>query len=85
MNKPVLVVTTHHVKEVEERIDQNYDARRNPSEAPFGRQALLAASDGADALFIAPVDRLDSEFFKSVSPSVKHTFENIVGEKSRLH
>jgi hypothetical protein len=35
MSKPVLVVTTHHVKEVEERIDQNYDARRNPNEAPF--------------------------------------------------
>jgi lactate dehydrogenase-like 2-hydroxyacid dehydrogenase len=71
MSKPVLVVTTHHVKEVEERIDQNYDARRNLNEAPFGRQALLAASDGADALFITPVDRLDSEFFKSVSPSVR--------------
>jgi lactate dehydrogenase-like 2-hydroxyacid dehydrogenase len=71
MSKPVLVVTTQHVKEVEERIDQNYDARRNPNEAPFGRQTLLAASDGADALFITPADRLDSEFFKSVSPSVK--------------
>ena len=71
MSKPVLVVTTHHVKEVEERIDQHYDARRNPNEAPFGRQALLAASDGADALFITPVDRLDAEFFKSVSPSVR--------------
>jgi lactate dehydrogenase-like 2-hydroxyacid dehydrogenase len=71
MNKPVLVVTTHHVREVEERIDQNYDARRNPNEVLFGQQALLAASDGADALFITPVDRLDSEFFKSVSPSVK--------------
>jgi lactate dehydrogenase-like 2-hydroxyacid dehydrogenase len=71
MSKPVLVVTTQHVKEVEERIDQNYDARRNPNEAPFGRQTLLAASDGADALFTTPADRLDSEFFKSVSPSVK--------------
>ena len=55
MNKPVLVVTTRHVKEVEERIDLNYDARRNPNEAPFGRQALVATSDGADALFITPV------------------------------
>ncbi len=71
MSKPVLVVTTRHLKEVEERIDRNYDARRNPNEAPFGRQALLASSDGADALFITPVDRLDSEFFKNVSPSVK--------------
>jgi lactate dehydrogenase-like 2-hydroxyacid dehydrogenase len=71
MSKPLLVVTTHHVKEVEERIDQNYDARRNPNQAPFSQQALLAASDGADALFITPVDRLDSEFFKNVSPSLK--------------
>jgi lactate dehydrogenase-like 2-hydroxyacid dehydrogenase len=71
MSRPVLVVTTHHVKEVEERIDQNYDARRNPNGAPFGQQALLAASDGADALFITPVDRLEAEFFRSVSPSVK--------------
>lgn len=71
MNKPVLVVTTRHVQKVEERIDQNYDARRNPNEAPFSQQTLLAASDGADALIITPVDRLDSEFFKSVSPSVK--------------
>jgi lactate dehydrogenase-like 2-hydroxyacid dehydrogenase len=71
MSKPVLVVTTWHVKEVEERIDRTYDARRNPNETPFSRQELLAASDGADALFITPVDRLDSDFFKSVSASVK--------------
>jgi lactate dehydrogenase-like 2-hydroxyacid dehydrogenase len=71
MSNPVLVVTTQHVKEVEERIDRSYDARRNPNQAPFGRPALLAASDGADALFITPADRLDSEFFKRVSPSVK--------------
>jgi lactate dehydrogenase-like 2-hydroxyacid dehydrogenase len=71
MSKPVLVVTTQHVQEVEDRINQNYDVRRNPNEAPFGRRALLAASDGADALFITPVDRLDAEFFKSLSASVK--------------
>jgi lactate dehydrogenase-like 2-hydroxyacid dehydrogenase len=71
MSKPILVVTTQHVKEVEERIDRNYDPRRNPNEAPFSRQSLLAASDGADALFITPVERLDSEFFKRVSPSVR--------------
>ena len=71
MGKPVLVVTTHHVKDVENRIDQDYDARRNPNEAPFSPQALLTASDGADALFITPVDRLDSEFFKSIASSVR--------------
>jgi lactate dehydrogenase-like 2-hydroxyacid dehydrogenase len=71
VTKPVLVVTTRYIEEVERRIDQNYDARRNPNETSFSRQALLAAADGADALFITPVDRLDSEFFKGVSPSVK--------------
>jgi lactate dehydrogenase-like 2-hydroxyacid dehydrogenase len=71
VSKPILVVSTHHVKEVEERIDQNYSPRRNPNETPFSRQALLVASDGADALFITPADRLDSEFFKNVSASVK--------------
>lgn len=71
MTKPVLVVTTRYIEEVERRIDQNYDARRNPNETSFSRRALLAAADGADALFITPVDRLDSEFFKGVSPSVK--------------
>jgi lactate dehydrogenase-like 2-hydroxyacid dehydrogenase len=71
MSKPVLVVTTQHVKEVEERIDRSYDSRRNPNEAPFSRQALLAEADGADALFITPVDRIDAEFFKRLPPSVK--------------
>jgi lactate dehydrogenase-like 2-hydroxyacid dehydrogenase len=71
MSKPIPVVTTQHVKEVEERIGRNYDSRRNPNEAPLSRQALLAASDGADAMFITPVDRLDAAFFKRLSPSVK--------------
>ncbi len=71
MKKPVLVVTTHYIQAVEERIDLNYDARRNPNEAPFSREALLRTSDGADALFITPADRLDAEFFNNVSPSVK--------------
>jgi hypothetical protein len=54
MKKPVLVVTTHYIQAVEERIDLNYDARRNPNDAPFSRKALLLTSDGADALFITP-------------------------------
>jgi lactate dehydrogenase-like 2-hydroxyacid dehydrogenase len=32
---------------------------------------LIEASSGADALFITPLDRLDSEFFERVSASVK--------------
>jgi lactate dehydrogenase-like 2-hydroxyacid dehydrogenase len=56
---------------IEARIDRDYDARRNPHERPFTRDELIEASSGADALFITPLDRLDSEFFKRVASSVK--------------
>ncbi len=69
--KPVLVVTTPVMDEIEARIDRDYDARRNPHQRPFTRDELLEASSGADALFIMPFDRLDSEFFKRVPATVK--------------
>jgi lactate dehydrogenase-like 2-hydroxyacid dehydrogenase len=71
MSKPILVVTTHYPKEVEDRIDRDYNARRNPSQFPFSQPQLLSAADGADALFITPADRLDSGFFQKVSASIK--------------
>jgi lactate dehydrogenase-like 2-hydroxyacid dehydrogenase len=71
VQKPVLVVTTHVMDEIEARIDRDYDARRNPNKRPFSRDELLEASSGADALFIMPFDRIDSGFFKRVSASVK--------------
>lgn len=71
MAKPVLVVTNRYTKQIEDRIDRDYDARRNPNQFPFSRQQLLSVADGADALFITGGDRLDSEFFQKVSPTVK--------------
>jgi lactate dehydrogenase-like 2-hydroxyacid dehydrogenase len=71
MTKPILVVTSRYPKEVEDRIDRDYIARRNPNQLPFSQQQLLSASEGADALFITPADRLDSGFFQNVSPTVK--------------
>src|SRR6202142_3801081 len=71
MSKPILVVTTHYPKEVEDRIDRDYSARRNPNQFPFSQQNLLSAAEGADALFITPADRLDAGFFQKVSPTVK--------------
>src|SRR6202790_3313144 len=71
MTKPILVVTTRYPKEVEDRIDRDYNARRNPKQLPFNQQELLSAGDGADALFITPADRLDSGFFQKVSPTIK--------------
>jgi lactate dehydrogenase-like 2-hydroxyacid dehydrogenase len=71
MTKPILVVTTRYTKEVENRIDRDYDARRNPNPYPFSQQALLSATEGADALFITSADRVDSGFFQNVSPTLK--------------
>jgi lactate dehydrogenase-like 2-hydroxyacid dehydrogenase len=71
MPKPILVVTSRYPKEVEGRIDRDYNARRNPDLFPFSTQSLLSATAGANALFITPADRLDSEFFQNVSPTVK--------------
>src|SRR5277367_1697263 len=71
MTKPILVVTTRYPKEVEDRIDRDYNARRNPDQFPFRQEKLLFATDGADALLITPADRLDSGFFQKVSPSLR--------------
>src|ERR1700729_508357 len=79
MHKPTLVLTTPVMDEVETRIDRDYDARRNPHQRPFTRDELLEASSGADALFIMPFDRLDSEFFKRVPESVKVIATHSVG------
>jgi lactate dehydrogenase-like 2-hydroxyacid dehydrogenase len=71
MTKPILVETTRYTKDVEDRIDRDYNARRNPNQSLFSQQQLLSAAEGADALFITPADRLDSGFFQKVSPTVK--------------
>src|SRR5277367_6477130 len=71
MTKPVLVVSSRYPKEVEDRINRDFSARRNPNGFPLSQQKLLAAAEGADALFITPADRLDCGFFQHVSPTIK--------------
>jgi lactate dehydrogenase-like 2-hydroxyacid dehydrogenase len=71
VKKPILVVTTHFVRPVETRIDNEFEVRRKADGTPFQHGELLATAEGADALLITPFDRLDADFFKRVSPSVK--------------
>jgi lactate dehydrogenase-like 2-hydroxyacid dehydrogenase len=71
VSKLILVVTSRYPKEIEDRIDRDYKARRNPQPRPFTREELLSVSEGADALFITPADRLNSDFFAELSSSVK--------------
>src|ERR1700747_2148730 len=71
MTKPILLVTSRYTKEVEDRIERDFNARGNPHHFPFSQQKLLSPTEGADALFITPADRLDSGFFQKVSPTLK--------------
>ena len=71
MAKPILVVTSRYTREIEDRIDRDYDPRRNPNHFPFSQQKLLSAAEGADALLITLADRLDFGFFRNVTPTVK--------------
>jgi lactate dehydrogenase-like 2-hydroxyacid dehydrogenase len=71
MKKPVLVVTSHFIKPVEARIESEYEVRRKIDGTAFTRNELLVATEGADAMLIRPSDKLDAEFFRRVSPSIK--------------
>src|SRR5580692_1949385 len=71
MKKPILVVTSHFIKPVDARIESDYEVRRKADGTSFTPNELLAAAEGADAMLIMPFDRLDAEFFRRVSPSIK--------------
>lgn len=79
MRKPIVVVTSHFIEGVETRIEREYEARRRRNGASFKSEELLAAAEGADAMLVTPVDRIDAEFFKRVSASVKVTATYSVG------
>jgi lactate dehydrogenase-like 2-hydroxyacid dehydrogenase len=69
--KPVLVAARHFVPAVEDRIERDFDARYNPHTGPMTQDELLAAAEGADALFVSPENMLDERFFSRVPKSVK--------------
>src|ERR1700733_10447350 len=79
MKKPILVVTSHFIKPVDARIESHYKVRRKADGTLFTRDELLAAAEGAGAMLISPFDRLDAEFFRQVSTSVKVISTNSVG------
>ncbi|AFL87734.1 lactate dehydrogenase-like oxidoreductase [Terriglobus roseus DSM 18391] len=70
-SKPILVVTRHFTDAVETRIARDFEARRNPNDRALTPDELIAAAEGADALFISPAEKLDATFFARVPKSVK--------------
>jgi lactate dehydrogenase-like 2-hydroxyacid dehydrogenase len=71
MFKPKLVVTNQYTPAVEERLEREFDVRRDTSGRALSTAELLALAEGADAIFITPMDKLDAAFFEHVSESVK--------------
>jgi len=71
MSKPILVVTTHFVDDVEARIARDFEVRRNPKGTVYTQEELLSAAAGADAMLVNPFDKLDATFFQRVPSSVK--------------
>ncbi|WP_231966836.1 2-hydroxyacid dehydrogenase [Terriglobus roseus] len=69
--KPILAVARHFTPEVNARIDRDFEPRWNPNEQPWTQDELLQAADGADAVLVSPVNKLDARFFSLLSNSVK--------------
>jgi D-isomer specific 2-hydroxyacid dehydrogenase, catalytic domain len=70
MQKPILAVTSRF-QPVEARIAEKFEARRKTEGTSFNPEELLAASEGADAVLITRFGRLDADFFRRLSSSVK--------------
>lgn len=71
MKKPILVVTSRFINPIDTRIEKEYEVRRKTDGTLFTLDELLAASEGADALLVMPFDRLNADFFRKVSSTVK--------------
>jgi lactate dehydrogenase-like 2-hydroxyacid dehydrogenase len=69
--KPKLVVTNRYLPTVEERMEREFDVRREMSGRALSAVELLVLADGADAMLITPRDRFDADFFERISKSVK--------------
>ncbi|MGH6786219.1 MAG: 2-hydroxyacid dehydrogenase [Novosphingobium sp.] len=57
---PRVVVTRHLMPSVEARMGELFDVVLNPSDAPLGRDALVAAMQDADVLVPTVTDRIDA-------------------------
>lgn len=69
--KPVILVTRRLPDAVEDRLKRDYDARLNADDEPYAPDALAAATKGADAVLVAPGDRIDAGVIAALPASVR--------------
>ena len=70
MTKPILLVTRPLLKEVDDRVVQEFSPRRLP-DGPLTNDELVASSDGASAVLVNPSVPLNADFFNRIPSSVK--------------
>lgn len=68
--RPVIAATCRLPDAAEARLARDYDARLRESDAPLGSEKIVEAASGADALIIAPTDRLNSETIAALPASI---------------
>ncbi|MFQ5626636.1 MAG: 2-hydroxyacid dehydrogenase [Methyloligellaceae bacterium] len=71
MSKPVILVTRKLPQAVEARLERDYDARLNPDDALYDRDALISRAEGADAIMPCHTEHFDADLFARLPKSVK--------------
>jgi lactate dehydrogenase-like 2-hydroxyacid dehydrogenase len=69
--KPKVLVTRKLPDDVEERATRLFEARLNPEDKPYSPEALRAAADGFDGLFITPGEKMTAENLQKLPDSVR--------------
>jgi lactate dehydrogenase-like 2-hydroxyacid dehydrogenase len=71
VTKPKLLLTRRLTPAIIARARRDYDLDLHDAEAPMSADALLARSQGKDALLVTIADRFSPEVIAQLSPSVK--------------
>jgi glyoxylate reductase len=69
--KPKVIVTRKLPDPVETRMRELFDAELNLTDAPLGREGLIAAAKRADVLAPTITDRIDAEVIAAAGPRLK--------------
>lgn len=69
--KPVVVVTRKLPGDVEQRLANLFDCRFNTADALYSGDDLVRLAEGADALLVTPVDKVNADLISRLPGSIK--------------
>lgn len=70
-DKPTVLVTRKLPDAVHERLTRDYDARLNPDDKLYSKEALITAAEGADAILPCHTEHFTADVFQRLPDSVK--------------